>query len=561
MRNQIYQGAWSSSNRMQVLEHGQNETFDLIVIGGGITGAGILLDAASRGMNAILFEKDDFASGTSSRSTKLIHGGLRYLKQLEFKVVRDVGKERSIAQRNAPHLVYPEPMLLPIVEGGSLGKLSARLGLFVYEKLAGVKADEKFKMLSQEEILKKEPLLNPNGLLGGAVYTEYRTDDARLCISIFKTAISHGGKAVNHCKVVDFLKTGGQIVGVLVQERTTGKQFEIKGKVVVNAGGPWVDLVRTMDAVPKGKRLHLTQGIHLVFDAKRFPLKQSVYFDTKDGRMIFAIPRENKVYLGTTDTNFHGSPNDTAICEEDATYLINAFNDRFTGARLQLHDIESGWAGIRPLIHEDGKSPSELSRKDEIFESESGLLSIAGGKLTGYRVMAEKIVDRVQKKLKRSGSKAFLACKSKSIKLKGGEFENNQEVIEFGGVQLGEAKQIGANALQIKGLVERYGRETEKIVELGYLIWPNEVDKSNVLKKAEILYCMEEESALFPADFWIRRSGGLYFRFEETISEFHQLEHWFMDQNICDELLMKEAGYAFLREADKIKEAIIKSKE
>jgi glycerol-3-phosphate dehydrogenase len=173
---------------MQVLEHGQNETFDLIVIGGGITGAGILLDAASRGMNAILFEKDDFASGTSSRSTKLIHGGLRYLKQLEFKVVRDVGKERSIAQRNAPHLVYPEPMLLPIVEGGSLGKLSARLGLFVYEKLAGVKPDEKFKMLSQEEILKKEPLLNPNGLLGGAVYTEYRTDDARLCISIFKKA-------------------------------------------------------------------------------------------------------------------------------------------------------------------------------------------------------------------------------------------------------------------------------------------------------------------------------------------------------------------------------------
>jgi glycerol-3-phosphate dehydrogenase len=403
--------------------------------------------------------------------------------------------------------------------------------------------------------------MNPHGLLGGAVYTEYRTDDARLCISIFKTAISHGGKAVNHCKVVDFLKSGDQIVGVLVQERTTGKQFKIKGKVVVNAGGPCVDLVRTMDAVPKGKRLHLTQGIHLVFDAKRFPLKQSVYFDTKDGRMIFAIPRENKIYLGTTDTNFHGSPNDTTICEEDATYLINAFNDRFTGARLQLHDIESGWAGIRPLIHEDGKSPSELSRKDEIFESESGLLSIAGGKLTGYRVMAEKIVDRVQKKLKKSGSREFLACKSRIIKLKGGEFENNQEVIEFGGVQLGEAKQIGASAIQIKGLVERYGRETEKIVELGYLIWPNEVDKSNVLKKAEILYCMEEESALFPADFWIRRSGGLYFRFEETISEFHELEQWFMDQNICDELLMKEAGYAFLREADKIKEAIIKSKE
>lgn len=561
MKDKIYQGAWSASNRLQVLEHAQTETHDLIIIGGGITGAGILLDAASRGMNSILFEKDDFASGTSSRSTKLIHGGLRYLKQLEFKVVREVGKERSIAQRNAPHLVYPEPMLLPIIQGGSLGKLSARLGLYVYEKLAGVRPEEKFKMLRREEILEKEPLLNPQGLLGGAVYTEYRTDDARLCISIFKTAIAHGAKAINHCKVLSFIKLDGQITGVLVEEKTTGKQFQVLGKVVVNASGPWVDLVRNMDVPPKGKRLHLTQGIHLVFDAKRFPLKQSVYFDTKDGRMIFAIPRENKIYLGTTDTNFHGSPNDTAICEEDATYLINAFNDRFTSARLQLQDIESGWAGIRPLIHEDGKSPSELSRKDEIFESESGLLSIAGGKLTGYRVMAEKIVDRVQKKLKKFGPREFQACKSKSIQLNGGAFENNQEVIEFGGIQLGEAKQIGANSIQIKGLVERYGKETEKIVELGYLIWPNEIDKSNVLKKAEILYCMEEESALFPADFWIRRSGGLYFRFTESISEFEQLEAWFSDQSSCDSLLMKEAGYAFLREADKIKEAIIKKEE
>lgn len=561
MKKLIYKGNWSSSNRMQVLEQANSKTHDLIVIGGGITGAGILLDAASRGMNAILFEKDDFASGTSSRSTKLIHGGLRYLKQLDFKVVREVGKERSIAQRNAPHLVHAEPMLLPIVQGGSLGKLTARLGLYIYERLAGVRPEEKFKMFGREEILEKEPMLNPQGLLGGAVYTEYRTDDARLCISIFKTAIQHGGKAVNHCKVLSFLKLDGQITGVLVEEKTTGKKFEILGKVVVNAGGPWVDLVRSKDVEPKGKRLHLTQGIHLVFDAARFPLKQSVYFDTKDGRMIFAIPRENKIYIGTTDTNFPGSPDDTAICEEDAIYLINAFNDRFSGARLQMHDIESGWAGIRPLIHEYGKSPSELSRKDEIFESESGLLSIAGGKLTGYRVMAEKIVNRVQKKLKQSGSKSFKECQSKNIPLKGGEFADLQEIIEFGGIQLGEAKQIGATAAQIKGLVERYGKETEKIIELGYSIWPLETDKTTVLRKAEILYCMEEESTLFPADFWIRRSGGLFFRFHETISEYHQHEQWFKDQSSCGQLVITEAGYAFLREADKIKEGIIKSKK
>jgi glycerol-3-phosphate dehydrogenase len=556
MKEEIYRGKWSAAARLKMIEQASKEQQDLIIIGGGITGAGILLDAASRGMKAILFEKDDFASGTSSRSTKLIHGGLRYLKQFDFKVVREVGKERAIAQRNAPHLVYPEPMLLPIIKGGSLGKITARLGLFVYELLAGVKPEEKFKMLDKIQVLEKEPLLKQDDLLGGAVYTEYRTDDSRLTISVFKTAIQHGGIAVNYCKVLKLLKEHDKIAGVVVEEKSTGKHYEIRGKVVVNAAGPWVDDVRKLDAQPKGKRLHLTQGIHLVFDAVKFPLNQSIYFDTKDGRMIFAIPREGKIYLGTTDTNFKESPDETRIRKEDAEYLIAAFNQRFTGAELHLSDIESGWAGIRPLIHEEGKGPSELSRKDEIFESESGLLSIAGGKLTGYRVMAEKIVNRVQKRLEKSGGYKFSTCKTKKIYLVGGQFKNNREILEFGGVQLGEAKQIGATAAQIQELVERYGRETEKIVELGYLIWPLEREKSTVLKKAELLYCMEEEMAMLPADFWIRRTGGLYFRFEESLQEFQMLEDWMLQKSTYPQGFIKEEGYTFLREADRIKSVL-----
>jgi glycerol-3-phosphate dehydrogenase len=272
--------------------------------------------------------------------------------------------------------------------------------------------------------------------------------------------------------------------------------------------------------------------------------------------MIFAIPREGKIYLGTTDTNFKESPDETRIRKEDAEYLIAAFNQRFTGAELHLSDIESGWAGIRPLIHEEGKGPSELSRKDEIFESESGLLSIAGGKLTGYRVMAEKIVNRVQKRLEKSGGYKFSTCKTKKICLVGGQFKNNREILEFGGVQLGEAKQIGANAPQIQALVERYGRETEKIVELGYLIWPLEREKSTVLKKAELLYCMEEEMAMLPADFWIRRTGGLYFRFEESLQEFQMLEDWMLQQSTYPQGFIKEEGYTFLREADRIKSVL-----
>lgn len=557
MRDRVYQGNWSAADRLKMFEKAANEHHDLIVIGGGITGAGILLDAASRGIKAVLFEKDDFASGTSSRSTKLIHGGLRYLKQLDFKVVREVGKERAIALKNAPHLVYPEPMLLPIVKNGSLGKFTARLGLFAYELLAGVKLDEKFKMLSKAQVLAKEPLLKSEDILGGAVYTEYRTDDSRLTISVFKTAVNQGGVAINHCKVIRFLKDQETISGVLVEEKSTGKQFEVRGKIVVNAAGPWVDEVRHLDIAPKGKRLHLTQGVHLVFAAEKFPLKQSIYFDTKDGRMIFAIPREGKIYLGTTDTNFSGIPDGTQIRKEDAVYLIDAFNARFVGRHLQLSDIESGWAGIRPLIHEDGKGPSELSRKDEIFESASGLLSIAGGKLTGYRIMAEKIVNKVQEKLERLGSKKIQACKTKEIRLVGGGFENAQEIIEFGGVQLGEAKQIGATPLQIQRLVERYGRETEKIIELGYQIWPQLEDKTGVLKKAEILYCIEEEMSMLPADFYIRRCGGLYFKLEETIHEFHEHEQWFSDNCCYESEFIKEAGYGFLREADRIKSALL----
>ena len=556
MKEEIYRGNWSAAERLKMIDQASKEQHDLIVIGGGITGAGILLDAASRGMKAVLFEKDDFASGTSSRSTKLIHGGLRYLKQFDFKVVREVGKERAIAQRNAPHLVYPEPMLLPIVKGGSLGKVTARIGLFVYELLAGVKPEEKFRMLDKIQTLEKEPLIKQNDLLGGAVYTEYRTDDSRLTISVFKTAIQQGGIAVNHCKVLKLLKEHNRIVGVVVEEKSTGNQYEIQGKVVVNAAGPWVDDVRKLDTQPKGKRLHLTQGVHLVFSAEKFPLKQSIYFDTKDGRMVFAIPREGKIYLGTTDTDFKESPDASQVRKEDVDYLIEAFNQRFSGAKLQLEDIESGWAGIRPLIHEEGKGPSELSRKDEIFESDSGLLSIAGGKLTGYRVMAEKIVNRVQKRLKKTGEQNFSSCKTKEITLVGGQFKNSREIMEFGGVQLGEAKQIGATAAQIQALVERYGRETEKIIELGYLIWPLETEKSTVLKKAELLYCMEEEMALLPADFWIRRTGGLYFRFKETIQEFQDLEDWMINQSACEHSFIKEAGYSFLREADSIRSVI-----
>ena len=376
---------FSSKTRESSVRQMTSESFDLVVIGGGITGAGIALDAASRGLTVALIEKNDFAFGTSSRSTKLIHGGLRYLKQLEFGLVKEVGSERAIVHRLAPHLVIPEKMLLPLYEKRGMGYWLASLGLKIYDWLAGVKQQDRRVMLTRGQTLRAEPLLKPEDVKGGAIYAEYRTDDARLTIEIIKTANSKGAFIANYCRVTDFVYAENCVAGVQVTDLITGNTFTVKATTVVNAAGPWVDELRELNHSKKNKRLHLTKGVHVVVPNNRFPIKQAIYFDVDDGRMIFAIPRERTTYIGTTDTTYQGSKEEVLTTQEDAAYIINATNRTFPNLELTINDIESSWAGLRPLIHEDGKSASELSRKDEIFVSETGLISIAGGKLTGYR--------------------------------------------------------------------------------------------------------------------------------------------------------------------------------
>jgi len=542
--------SFSSRDRIQLIGKARKEKFDLIVVGGGITGAGIALDAASRGMKVMLVEKDDFASGTSSKSTKLIHGGLRYLKQLDFKLVREVGQERAIVHRNAPHLVYPEPMLLPVIKGGSLGETSTAFALWLYETLAGVKSSEKRKMLSKEATLLLEPLLNDEILKGAAIYTEYRTDDARLTIEICKTAVSYGAICLNYLKVNELLKENEMVIGVSVSDHLSGDKIDLYGTYVINAAGPWVDELREYDKSRKGKFLHLTKGIHLVFQRSRFPLKQAVYFDHPDGRMIFAIPRENSVYIGTTDTNYKGNNEELEVTIEEAQYMLNGTNLMFPKLNLQISDIKSSWAGLRPLIHQEGKSPSELSRKDELFISKSGLISIAGGKLTGYRKMAEKSVDFAVKRFKKEFKKDFGKCKTEYIALSGGDFNGLTEIANYIEQQTGESKQIGGNFQLIKKLVLKYGRNTEKIVALAYDLWPLIRNKESVLMLAEIKYCEENEMVIFPEDFWIRRTGALYFDYEGLIEKIEKFQDSFQvnkDQQLSE---LREKHYLLLKALD-----------
>ena len=418
----------SARQRKNILETIQNQEYDLLVIGGGITGCGIALDAASRGLKTVLVEKGDFASGTSSRSTKLIHGGLRYLKQFEIALVREVGLERAKVHRLAPHLVTSEKMLLPILKDGSFSRLLTSIGLLVYDILAGVEYADQRKMLNKADTLEAEPLLPEELVEGGALYAEYRTDDARLTIEIIKTAIDQGAHAINYVEAKDFIYENGQIIGIQAFDYDQETNFEIKAKQTVSAAGPWVDELRKKNQSLEGKHLFLTKGVHIVVDHAEFPVQQAVYFDVPDGRMIFAIPRGNVTYIGTTDTPYDKDKDAVRTDQVDVDYLVNGVNNTFRSVNLQAEDVQSSWAGLRPLIFEEGKSASEISRKDEVFESKTGLISIAGGKLTGYRKMAQKVVDLVAKRHTISTGARLKKCHTDKLVLNGGVFTNGADV-------------------------------------------------------------------------------------------------------------------------------------
>lgn len=505
--------SFSALHRQDELRSIQQERFDLIVIGGGITGAGIALDASSRGLKTLLLEKGDFSSGTSSKSTKLIHGGLRYLKQFDFWLVKEVGTERAIVHQLAPHLVLPEKMLLPLIEGGSYGKWLTSFGLKIYDLLAQVTEEDRRQMLNKEEALQKEPLLPDEGLNGAGYYAEYRTDDSRLTIEIIKTSLNLGAKALNYMEVESFLyDSQGKVCGVNVLDLHTEEHIEVKADYIINAAGPWVDQLRTRDGSRKGKQLHLTKGVHLVFPHNKLPVKQSVYFDVPDGRMIFAIPRGRVTYVGTTDTDYTGDPDKVNTELTDALYLIAAVNNMFPAINLQLEDIESSWAGLRPLIHEEGKSASELSRKDEIFISDSGLISIAGGKLTGYRKMAERAVNCVSKSIAEKGI-TTKPCQTDKIPLSGNAFKDFKEVSAYANQVYNKLKPIGISEAKAWSLVTTYGAQADQILDG---MDPKAEDVQWQLLKAELEFTLKHEMVTCPADFFIRRTGKLYFDIDEV---------------------------------------------
>jgi glycerol-3-phosphate dehydrogenase len=384
---------------------------DLVVIGGGITGAGIARDAALRGLSIALLEAVDFAAGTSSRSSKLIHGGVRYLQQGDIGLVREAASERARIRRIAPHLADPLLMVMPTYGRAMHMKLGA--GLWSFEKLTSVDPGERHAMWDRAEALAQEPCLSPSGLHGAAAFVEYLTDDARLVLETVAGAAAAGALCANHAEV-----TAVDRGAITVRDTAGGRTLEARARVVVNAAGPWVEEIWRRAGTRGARGLQLTKGIHLVVDHARLPVRHAVVMQARDRRSVFAVPRDGVTYLGTTDTLFDSPALYPDIGSDDVEYLLDAANRTFAGEPLARRDVLASWAGLRPLLREEGKAPSEISRKDEIAtDPTTGMISIAGGKLTTYRRMAERVVDLVFARLGRKSP----PCRTDEVALPGGE--------------------------------------------------------------------------------------------------------------------------------------------
>jgi glycerol-3-phosphate dehydrogenase len=396
---------FSARTRAAHLTRMADDPVDVLVIGGGITGVGIALDAAARGLSVALVEKDDFAAGTSGRSSRLVHGGLRYLEHGEFGLVRESLRERGILYRLAPHLVRPVPMYML---ADARGRARYRIGLTAYELLAAGRNIGYHRGVSAEQVRAALPGLGEKSR--GVRYFECQTDDARLTIEVARAAQAAGARLANHTRVTALLGDG-RVTGAAVTDEMTGERFEVRARAVVNATGVWADRVaRLADGSGPGMTLRPSKGVHLVFapGAVRTTAALAAPSAAGDGRYVFIVPWEDRVYAGTTDTPYAGDLDDPAVEDADRDYILAAVSGLFPG--VTGRDVVAAWAGLRPLLgpllaqdDPDDARTSDLSRRHAVIPGPFGLFTITGGKLTTYRAMAEDLVDRVAAGLGGSG--------------------------------------------------------------------------------------------------------------------------------------------------------------
>jgi glycerol-3-phosphate dehydrogenase len=406
---------------LEILKRG--ETFDLLVIGGGATGCGVALDAASRGLRVALAEKDDFASGTSGRSTKLVHGGVRYLEaallhldRVQFNLVRDALHERGVLLRSAPHLCHRIALVTPLYRTLEVPYVWA--GLKLYDLLAGKLGLGSCRFLGPRELLRRFPMIRGEGLKGGVLYYDGQFNDARLNLALALTAIEQGAAVLNHLEVLELLHSGGKLTGALVRESQGGATWEVRARCVVNAGGPWADGLRRMDDPAAAPLLRVSSGSHLVLPPRFAPAEAGITIPrTEDGRVLFILPWLGGCLVGTTDEPAELSDH-PAASSDDIDYLLRHL-ERYFNLGVQRSDIRAVWSGLRPLLRDPQQSDTaRLSRDHVVSASPSGLVTVVGGKWTTYRKMAQDTVDFA---VRQAGLAPRQGCHSDRITLLGGE--------------------------------------------------------------------------------------------------------------------------------------------
>ncbi len=388
--------SFSYQDRTHNIARFEKENFDLVIVGGGITGAGVARDACSRGMKVALVEANDFASGTSSRSSKLIHGGLRYLENLEFHLVFEALSERRTLLEIAPHLVHPLKFFLPLYKNSRVGMFKLGLGMWLYDLLSQFEAPEMHQRFDAKDTIAEISILNSQDLVGAFSYYDAYMDDDRLVFETLRSAHDLGLAAANYCLAEAPEFVNDKLASIGVKDKFSGRSFRLKGKHFLSAVGPWTDIFGGATLPDWKKTLRPTKGIHLTLSKERLPIRDVVVMsDDEKKRIVFVIPRFDMVIVGTTDTDYPGDPGKVSTDEADVIYLLELLSEYFPGANLTKKDIVSSYAGVRPLIEDGSATEGKTSREHTIISDPRNVTFVAGGKFTTYRKMAEEIVDKV----------------------------------------------------------------------------------------------------------------------------------------------------------------------
>jgi len=476
--------------------------FDVAVIGGGINGAAVARDAAMRGFKVALIDKGDFAGATSSRSSKLIHGGLRYLAQGRIKLVREALHERErLRNLTAPHLVWQTRFLIPSYAGEGLSRIALAVGLSFYDRFAGFARDGRHRGLSAADASAMEPSLRREGLRGGALYYDASTDDARLTWENVLDAFEHGATIANYVGLEGFSKESGRISAAALRDSMGGRTIELRARCFVNAAGPWTDDVRRLEDPGARAIVRLTKGCHLLISRARIPVREALALSTAGGQLLFVMPRDGYVLVGTTDTDFAGDREHVTADDGDIGYLLAMLNSFLPELRLDAADVEASFAGLRALVMSGDGAPASVSREEMIEQSASGLISIAGGKLTTHRAIAERVVDRIMRMLGNSPGK----CPTLDTPLPGAR-------------AIGAAEQAGEESTNndfkyldgaARERLGRYGTRARIVAELALA----DADLARAIAAdcavigAEVVHAVRREMAMTVSDCLLRRLG------------------------------------------------------